>query len=302
MNNLKLLKDVAVGAWQRFERHECAASAATIAFFCGLSLLPGLLVLIAILAVVFETTSIGRDAEAEVMAAASAHLSPTLESSVKGLLDQAREGSRTSGPLGLLGLIASALAGFAQLDRTFDRMSTGKIPKSSRAGPLGALLQFLRHRMMAFGLLCGVVFLVLATAVVQAGSGMARSRLGLFGWRPPLPEALLEAVAGWPPAVLSSLLAGVLIYRALPERRPPWKAAVLGAAVYALLWTLGREFAALYLAHRGLADAYGVIGSFLLIQLWIYYAVLVLLLGGEVAFEVAEQKGEPLEKSDGRLV
>ena len=78
---------------RRFRRHDCSAAAGSIAFFAGLSLLPALLVLIAVLGFVFETSEVGRDAESEVLSAAATHLSPSLQSTVRTVLSEVRAGS-----------------------------------------------------------------------------------------------------------------------------------------------------------------------------------------------------------------
>ncbi len=68
-----------------------------------------------------------------------------------------------------------------------------------------------------------------------------------------------------------------------------WGEALRGACVAAILWEIGRQVLAVYLVHRGYASAYGVIGSFLAIMLWTYYAMLVVFLGAEYTRAVREE-------------
>lgn len=269
---------------RRFRRHDCSAAAGSIAFFAGLSLLPALLVLIAVLGFVFETSEVGRDAESEVLSAAATHLSPSLQSTVRTVLSEVRAGSSIGGPLGGLALLASALAGFIQLDRALERISrprseTGEVEVLS---PAEAVRRFVQQRLMAFAILSGVFVLVALGSTVRLLLEPILRAIESYGEGSLVQTA--RALTGAVPGLLFAVGAGTLVYRWVPRRRPDWRSALIGAMTYAVLWTIGRELVAIWLATRGLSSAYGIVGSFLVIQLWIYYASLSLLFGAEVTF------------------
>jgi membrane protein len=72
-----------------------------------------------------------------------------------------------------------------------------------------------------------------------------------------------------PPPVLFTL-----IYRILPDVYIDWKHFWIGAAITALLFTVGRLLIGLYLAKTSTASAFGAAGS-LAVVLWLYYSALV---------------------------
>jgi membrane protein len=71
------------------------------------------------------------------------------------------------------------------------------------------------------------------------------------------------------------------IYRFVPKTHIRWSEAFSGACVAAVLWEVGRQVLAIYLVRHSHFSAYGVIGSFLAIMLWMYYAMLVVFFGAE---------------------
>ena len=58
------------------------------------------------------------------------------------------------------------------------------------------------------------------------------------------------------------------------------------------MWEGGRQALAAYLLRLNYPSAYGVIGSFLAIMLWAYYASLVIIFGAEYVRVLREQCDE----------
>ena len=86
-----------------------------------------------------------------------------------------------------------------------------------------------------------------------------------------------------------------IIYRVIPKRHVPWLQAIGGGLVAGVAWEIGRQLLALLIVGKSYT-AYGVIGSFIVLMLWFYYAGLVLLFGaefvqvGSVGAEVGQAK------------
>ncbi|MCA9102632.1 MAG: YihY/virulence factor BrkB family protein [Planctomycetales bacterium] len=72
-----------------------------------------------------------------------------------------------------------------------------------------------------------------------------------------------------------------LMYRFLPDTEVPWRGVWLGAALTAVLFTVGRWLLGTYLSHSNLATAYGAAGSLALIMAWVYYSGIIFLFGAE---------------------
>ena len=72
-----------------------------------------------------------------------------------------------------------------------------------------------------------------------------------------------------------------VIYRLLPDVRLAWRNVWVGAAVTALLFTVGKSLIGLYLGRSAVASVYGAAGSFVVILLWVYYSAQVVFFGAE---------------------
>ena len=55
----------------------------------------------------------------------------------------------------------------------------------------------------------------------------------------------------------------------------------IGAAVTALLFTVGKSLLGIYLGRASLTSAYGAAGSLLVLLLWCYYVAQIVFLGAE---------------------
>jgi membrane protein len=91
-------------------------------------------------------------------------------------------------------------------------------------------------------------------------------------------------------------LAFTTIYKVLPKPRIRWRDAAHGGIFASLLWEAGRQALAAYLLRLNYPSAYGVVGSFLAVMLWAYYASLVILFGAEYVREIEVEAREAQQK------
>ena len=101
---------------------------------------------------------------------------------------------------------------------------------------------------------------------------------------------LLTAVT----AVLTDWLLFTILYKILPKVPVQWKAAAGGGLLAAIIWETGRRIlAALVIGtHYGV---YGVVGAFIAIMLWVYYAAATVFFGAELVQAIGEKNpaGQP---------
>jgi membrane protein len=135
----------------------------------------------------------------------------------------------------------------------------------------------LRGRLLSFGMVLGIGFLLLVSLVLSA----ALSAIGHF-WSGALPgwEVLLQVVnfvVGF--IVVSGLFA--MIYKFLPRCDIGWRDVWIGAAVTSLLFSIGKLLIGLYLGKSSVASSFGAAGSLVIVLLWVYYSAQIFLLGAE---------------------
>jgi membrane protein len=71
------------------------------------------------------------------------------------------------------------------------------------------------------------------------------------------------------------------LFKVLPEARIAWPDVWMGAAMTALLFTIGKFAIGLYLGKSNVASAYGAAGSLVVVLVWVYYSAQILLFGAE---------------------
>jgi membrane protein len=64
-----------------------------------------------------------------------------------------------------------------------------------------------------------------------------------------------------------------------------------GALFCGVLFVLGEIVLSVYLALAGIANAYGAVGSLVVLLVWVYYSAMLLLFGAELTRVYAERRG-----------
>jgi len=172
--------------------------------------------------------------------------------------------------LGTFTLVFGALGVFRHLQEALNSIWRARPPRL-------AFWTMVRYRLSSMAVVLATGFLLLVSLVLSAGlswfAARAMNRLGL----PVLPYELGNTFLSL--AVITVLFA--LLFKLLPDTKVPWRHVWLGAAVTAVLFTVGKLALGLYLAHARITSAYGAAGSLVALLLWCYYASQIVFLGAE---------------------
>ncbi len=270
-----LAKD-AVVAW--FDDRAPTMGAA-LAYYTLFSIAPLLLIVIAVAGAVFGADA----AEGEIFRQLQGLLGAEGATAVQGLLASVRQREQ-SGWGALVGgvlLLIGATSDFAELQDSLDRIWRAPV-RSGRGWWL-----VLRARLLSFGLILGIGFLLMVSLVISAGlAAWGRWWAPLFGGWPWLLQAVNAALA----FVLTTLVFA-MIYRFMPSVRVQWRDVTLGALVTATLFTFGKWLIALYIGTTAVASGFGAAGSLVVLLVWVYWSAQVFLIGAEFTRLVAERYG-----------
>jgi membrane protein len=261
--------------FRRWNDNKASLMAAGVAYYGALSFFPLLLTLISGVGLILQFTAAGQNAEQQLLEAVGNQMSAQLQQQIASALDQVRSGANTGGPLGLITLLFGAMAIFVQLDSAFDVIWDVEPQKSK--GILAAVRRVVFQRGVAFIMLLalGLILMVVQVAgiTVTAVANMTDTIL-------PGSARLWNYAKILLPLVLNSAIF-TLIYRLLPKAPVTWKQAVHGGLFAGIVWEIGRQVLTHFLVGTKYSNAYGVVGSFIAVMLWIYYAVAVLFLGAQ---------------------
>ncbi|GKT25561.1 YihY/virulence factor BrkB family protein [Acidovorax sp. SUPP3334] len=260
---------------------------AAMSFYGLLSLAPVLLLLVGVLGwwidkSYLETTMVGQvrgvmgDRVAEVVQLA---------------LSSAREPSegRLASIAGFVLLLSGATGVFVELQSALERLWSRGAPPVQEQKAWWRMAS-LRVRGLAYVLAIG--FLLLISLVV---STVIHVVVTWASARTPIATGPLLQVANEMVAFGIAVLLFVGLMRIGGGEKPPLICLVFGAVVGAILFTVGKQLLALYLATAAVVSAYGAAGSLVVVLMWIYFSSAVLLFSASCARAFQEVREENLE-------
>ena len=242
---------------------------AALAFYTVFALAPALIVIIALAALL-----LGKEAaQGQILKEVQNLIGPAGAQAIQAAIDSARSagGSLLATGLGVLTLLFGLWGVFGELQ---DALNTiwGVTAKPGR-GVIGAIKQ----RFWSFTMVVGIGFLLLVSLAASAWLAAVGK---FFAEMSPLPVAVMETANALLSFVIITLMFTV-IYKLLPDVRITWGNVWVGAAVTALLFTIGKSVIGFYLGRSTVASVYGAAGSLVVILLWIYYSAQVVFFGAE---------------------
>ena len=140
-----------------------------------------------------------------------------------------------------------------------------------------SLMPILRARLLSFGMILGIGFVLMVSLVFSAGmAALSRWWDPVFGEWETIAHSIDVAVG----ILLSTAVFG-LIFKTMPRVAVAWKDVWIGAAVTSLLFVAGKFAIGAWLGHSGVSSLFGAAASFVVVMLWVYYSAQVFLLGAE---------------------
>jgi membrane protein len=283
---LKQLWSVLQKAAADWIRDRAPRLGAALAYYTIFSMVPLLIVIIAIIGLVFGQEA----AQAAIMEQISRLIGPQSAAAIKDMIQRADQPSTgiISTIIATVTLLAGAAGFFGQLK---DALNTvwGIEPKAGRG-----IWGFVRDNFLSFATLLGTAFLLLVSLLLST----ALAAIGKwFGQLLPLPEVVLQSFnLLLSLVVITGLFA--LIFKVLPDAHIAWRDVWIGAALTSVLFTIGKFAIELYLGKSNVGSSYGAAGSLVLILVWVYYSVQILLYGAEFTQVYANLVGQKIQPTE----
>jgi len=136
-------------------------------------------------------------------------------------------------------------------------------------------------------------FLLLVSLVLSAFVAAASKYFGSFLSLSPAVLQLLTLLISF---IVTTLLFA-LIYKVVPDLPVAWGDVWIGAAVTALLFSVGKFLIGLYLGQASVGSAYGAAGSLVVFLAWVYYSAQIFFLGAEFTRIYANRHGSKAKEA-----
>jgi membrane protein len=277
--------DLLKSTFKEWNEDKASRLAAALAYYTAFSVAPMLLIAIVIAGLVFGNEA----AQGSIFAQLQGLLGPEAAGTIETAVKTSRQpgASTVSAIIGLATLIWSASNVFGQLQ---DALNTIWEVQPKPAGLVGSL----KRRLVPMSMVLGIGFLLLVSLVLSA----ALSALGhFFNQLLPGTSVLWEIVNF---VISFGVVTGLFaaIYKVLPDVEIRWSDVWIGAAVTALLFTIGKLLIGLYLGNASIGSTYGAAGSLLVVLVWVYYSAQILFFGAEFTQVYARRYGSQIVPSE----
>lgn len=278
--NLKVIVELLKETFKEWQEDKASRLAAALAYYTAFSIAPLLVIVIAIAALVFGEQA-ARD---QLVGQIQGLVGKESAEAIQAMINNSRK--PTTGLIATLISVLILLFGatnvFAQLQ---DALNT-----IWEVAPKPGVKGLVKARFISFAMILGVGFLLLVSLVLSTVLAVVGNYLGglfpnlQFIW------TILNFLISF--GVITLLFA--MIYKFLPDVKITWSDVGIGAAITALLFTIGKSVLGLYLANSSVGSTYGAAGSFVVLLLWVNYSSQILLFGAEFTQVYANKYGSQI--------
>jgi membrane protein len=276
----RLLKET-VEEWNKDKASKLAAA---LAYYTVFALAPLLILIIAIAGIVLGDDAARGEISRQLQGLIGSEGANFIESAIQNANQPGSDAGIIASIISIVVLLFGATGVFTELQ---DSLNT--VWEVAPKPDLG-FWQFIRNRVLSFGMVLGIAFLLLVSLVVSAVlSGLNTYMSGLL----PGVDSLWQLVN-----LVISLgaitLLFAMIFKFLPDVKIGWSDVWIGAFITALLFTLGKFLIGLYLGNSSFTSSYGAAGSLVIVLTWVYYSAQILFFGAEFTQVYARRYGSQI--------
>lgn len=261
--------------------HDYAQSmGAALAFYTMFSIAPLMLIVISLAGIVF-----GEDAvRGAIFGQLQGLLGGAGALAVQDLMESAGRPvvSTTATLFGLVFLFIGATSVFAELQDALNRI--WRAPQPAQSAGLWGLV---RSRLLSFGMILGIGFLLTVSLAFSAGLA------ALSRWLDPLSTGWATVANAIELALGFGLSTAVfaMIYKTMPRVGIRWKDVWIGAAVTSMFFIAGKFLIGAYIGRTGISSGFGAAASLIIVLLWVYYSAQIFLYGAEFTWAYSHEYG-----------
>jgi membrane protein len=272
---------------REFQRDKLTDWAAALTYYSVMSIFPGIVVLLSVLAMLGPAATHALVDSVQQMAPG-----PAKELVLKAI-QELQGGSHLAGPFAIVGLLIALWTASGYVG-AFMRASNGIYDVEE-----GRSLVKTIPLQIAITLATVVLLAICAVGVVVTG-GIARSVGDMLGIGST--GVTIWNIAKWPVLALLVSLAFALLYWAAPNvRHPGFKWLTPGSALAVLLWVIASAGFAIYVANfSSYNKTYGSLAGVVVFLVWLWISNLAVLIGAEFDAELARGRqiadGQPADQ------
>lgn len=259
MGILKHMQSFLVMLWARINHDRLTTSAAELAYTTILALVPLITVIFSLLSAFPMFDEVSQSLKQLIYS----NLVPTASDTIQNYLEQFIANTKKMTLVGIIGLIVTSLLLINSINNALNRIWRTK-----------------RKRSFMYNLT--MYWTILTLGPILVGSSVAVSSY-IFSLKWLSDAASGDVLLSTLPFIIS-IVGFWLLYSIIPTESIPFKEAVIGALVAAILFEIGKRAFALYVTSFPTYQLiYGVVSSIPIMLVWIYCSWCIVLFGAEFA-------------------
>ena len=272
---LRRMKTVLTESLKAWIDQRAASKGAALAFYTLFSMTPILVLAIAVAGYFFGAEA----AQGEIIIQMQGLVGPNGAQAIQALLAAAQDPASglAATMIASVLLLVGTTSVFVELKGSLDEL--WGIKKSRQSG----FSVLMRTRLLSFGLVLVLAFLLLSSLVVSASLAVLERYMDGIWSSSAVVLSTLPSLFSF--GVIACLFA--VIYKMLPDVQLSWRDVWTGAIFTAGLFSLGKYAIGLYLGNSGVASGFGAAGSVVALLVWVYYSAQMFFLGAEFTRQYA---------------
>jgi membrane protein len=195
--------------------------------------------------------------------------------------------------IGIITLLIGATTVFGEIQDSINDI-WGLKPK-----PKQGWLKLIKNRLLSFGIIGSLGFLLLVSLAITAlVEGLSNRLKDVF---PDVTVVVFYIINLILTLGVTTLLFAT-IFKVLPDAKIRWRDVWAGAITTSVLFMLGKFAISFYISKSEVGSTYGAAGSLVVLLVWIYYSSIILYFGAVFTKSYAVKYGEAIKPNDYAVV
>ncbi|MFW5656361.1 MAG: YihY/virulence factor BrkB family protein [Bacteroidota bacterium] len=274
----KDVKTLLAGASKKFKEDDPIRLAGTTAYFTVFAVAPIIIIIVSVIGLLLGEETIREKAYEELEGLINEEGTEYIKSLVSNY--QGTQKNITGTIIGVIIFLITSTTFFTVLQKSLNFVWR------IRAKPSRNLIKTLKDRLLSFGLILSLGFIMVISLLIDAGLSILDDFLqNKF----PYITVILMKTGNFLLSFAVVMVIFAMIYKFLPDAVIKWKVVWFGSFITTLLFTLGKFLIGFALGNSNIGVMYGAAGSLVVILLWVFYSSLIFFYGAEITQQYAEQ-------------
>lgn len=271
----------------KYKKDDPVRLAGTTAYFMVFAMAPIIIIIVSIAGILLGQENIQEKIYVEVNKLIGEEGTQYVSDLVKNYQDTQKGIMGTI--IGFIIFIFTSTSFFAVLQRSLNYIWR------IRAKPSRGILKAVKDRVLSFGLILSLGFIMLVSLLIDT----VISLLGdyLRDMLPGMTVFLIQA-GNFLMSFGIVLLIFAMIYKFLPDARIKWKVTWIGAFITTFLFVIGKTIIGGALGNSNISIMYGAAGSLVIILLWVFYSSIIFFYGAEITQQYAKIFSKDIQPKD----